>query len=200
MTTAIWRTTAAFGVALWALSPQLPAVAQDDDILPVTPAAGQYLPNVEDLGPNWTDIWQSGIDPGAELFKEGVKAVYGGPDGSRAIVYAWIIQDSTTAVRRSWEETAELMGSARFEWASDYDFSQANEIDILPPPAGCVESSRAEGVDPDSQYPAGLTMCAVDPDVILLTIVSGQLAGETGYLSSDLLIQKSLEAGGVAAS
>lgn len=38
-------------------------------------------------------------------------------------------------------------------------------------------------------------MCAVDPDVILLTIVSGDLEGETGYLSSDLLIQMALAPG-----
>lgn len=196
MTQKVWRSAVAIVIALPALIQFSALAAQDDDILPVTPGAGQYLPAASDLGPNWVDVWQSGIDPGAELFKEGVKAVYGGPDGSRAIVYAWIIQDSTTAVRRSWEETANLMGNARYEWASDYDFSQASEIDILPPPEGCVESSRAEGVDPDSQYPAGLTMCAVDPDVILLTIVSGELDGETGYLTSDLLIQKALTAGG----
>ena len=196
MMTRIWRSLLLISMALTATG-GIPSVsAQDDEILPVTPGAGQYLPDAADLGPNWIDVWQSGIDPGAELFKEGVKAVYGGPDGSRAIVYAWIIQDSTTAVRRSWEETADLMSTARYEWASDYDFSQASEIDILPPPAGCVESSRAEGVDPDSQYPAGLTMCAIEPDVILLTIVSGELEGETGYLSSDLLIQKALAAGG----
>lgn len=196
MTKPMWRSVVVIGMILATLFHVSSASAQDDEILPVTPGAGRYLPVAADLGPNWVDVWQSGIDPGAELFKEGVKAVYGGPDGSRAIVYAWVIQDSTTAVRRSWEETADLMGNSRYEWASDYDFSQASEIDILPPPAGCVESSRAEGVDPDSQYPAGLTMCAVDPDIILLTIVSGEIEGETGYRSSDLLIQKSLAAGG----
>jgi hypothetical protein len=86
------------------------------------------------------------------------------------------------------------MSSARYEWAADYDWSQASEIDILDPPPGCVESSRAEGVDPDSQYPGGLTMCAIEPDIILLAIVSGRLEGNTGYLSSDLLIQKAMEA------
>lgn len=171
------------------------SAAQDDEVLPVTPVAGKYLPAETDLGPGWSKIWEAGIDPGAELFKEGVKAVYGGANGSRAVVYAWVIQDSTTAVRRSWESTAELLSSQRYEWASDYDWSQADEIDNLDPPTGCVEASRNEGTDPNSQYPAGLTLCAVDPDVIVLTIVSGELGEESGYLASDALVQLALAAG-----
>jgi hypothetical protein len=88
MIRAIWRPLVLIGMALSAMAPLPSVAAQDDEILPVTPGAGQYLPATVDLGPNWVDVWQSGIDPGAELFKEGVKAVCGGPDGSRAIVYA----------------------------------------------------------------------------------------------------------------
>jgi hypothetical protein len=168
---------------------------QEEDPLPVTPGAGRFLPSAQDLGPDWVEVWQSGLDPGADLFKEGAVTVYGGSAGSRAVVYAWVIQDSTTAVRRSWEETVDLLNDQRYEWASDYDWSQADVIDRLPAPDGCVEASRAEGGNPDSQYPAGLTLCAIDPDVIVLAIVSGELEGETGYLSSDLLIQKALRAG-----
>lgn len=179
---------------LLTLAPLVTRAAQDDEVLPVTPGAGKYLPAESDLGPGWTKVWEAGIDPGADLFKEGVKAVYGGDGGSRAVVYAWVIQDSTTAVRRSWESTAELLGSQRYEWASDYDWSQADDIDGVDPPAGCVESSRAEGANPDSQFPAGLTLCAVDPDVIILAIVSGELGENTGYLASDALIALALGA------
>jgi hypothetical protein len=178
---------------LLTVAPTLVGAVQDDEVLPVTPGAGKYLPAASDLGPGWSKIWEAGIDPGADLFQEGVKAVYGGANGSRAVVYAWVIQDSTTAVRRSWESTAELLGNQRYEWASDYDWSQADEIDSLDPPAGCVESSRDEGTDPNSQFPAGLTLCAVDPDVIVLTIVSGELADESGYLASDTLVQLALQ-------
>jgi hypothetical protein len=180
-------------VLLGSLTPSFALAIQDDDPLPVTPGAGRYLPEASDLGPGWVSVWQAGIDPGADLFKEGVKAVYGGEGGSRAVVYAWIIQDSTTAVRRSWESTADFLSNQRYEWASDYDWSQASEIDRLQPPPGCVESSRAEGSNADSQFPAGLTLCAVDPDVIVLTIVSGELGGESGYLASDALIQTVLD-------
>ncbi|MFT4039416.1 MAG: hypothetical protein QM692_14605, partial [Thermomicrobiales bacterium] len=127
-----------FGILafLLTLAPMMTRAAQDDDALPVTPGAGKYLPMAADLGPGWTKVWEAGIDPGADLFKEGVKAVYGGDNGSRAVVYAWVIQDSTTAVRRSWESTADLLGNQRYEWASDYDWSQAKEIDNIAPPDG----------------------------------------------------------------
>jgi hypothetical protein len=36
-------------------------------------------------------------------------------------------------------------------------------------------------------------MCAIDPDVILLAIVSGGLGGKTGYPASDALIALALE-------
>ena len=185
---------------LGSLVPSFALAIQDEDPLPVTPGAGRYLPEESDLGPGWVIVWQAGIDPGADLFKEGAKAVYGGNGGSRAVVYAWIIQDSTTAVRRSWESTADFLSNQRYEWASDYDWSQASEIDRLPPPPGCVESSRAEGSNADSHFMAGLTLCAVDPDVILLTIVSGELAGESGYLASDALIQTALDVAGSTSS
>lgn len=185
-----------FGLALLlTLAPSFALAAQDDEVLPVTPGAGKYLPADTDLGPGWTKTWEAGIDPGADLFKEGVVAVYGGNSGSRAIVYAWVIQDSTTAVRRSWEATADLLQDQRYEWASDYNYSEADTIDGLEPPAGCVESSRAEGSNPDSRFPAGLTLCAVDPDVIVLTMVSGELGEESGYLASDALVQLALAAG-----
>lgn len=179
---------------LLTFSPIMARAAQDDEVLPVTPGAGKYLPAADDLGPGWSKTWETGIDPGADLFKEGVVAVYGGDNGSRAIVYAWVIQDSSTAVRRSWESTTELLKNQRYEWASDYNYSEADTIDSLDPPAGCVESSRAEGSNPDSRFPAGLTLCAVDPDVIILAIVSGELSENTGYLASDALIALALGA------
>lgn len=182
-------------VSLVVLFPAWTTSAQDEEPLPVTPGAGKYLPPVEALGDGWSTVWQAGIDPGAELFQEGVWSVYGGPAGARAIVYAWVTQDSATAIRRSWESAKEQMDRQQYEFAPDRDYSRIDEIDNLAPPPGCAESSRAEGVASESAYPAGLTMCAVDPDVILLAIVSGSLEGATGYVAADALIALALEAG-----
>ena len=176
------------------------AVLARDDTLPVTPGAGRYLPAATELGADWIDVWQAGIDPGAELFKEGVKGVYGGPGGSRAIVFAWVIQDSVTAVRRSWEATTDLFDSFRYETADNYDYSAVDDLKSMDPPPGCVEASRAEGASSKQQFPAGITLCAVDPDVVVLAIVSGELDGKQGYAASDALIATVLEHAGQAGS
>ncbi len=52
------------------------------------------------------------IAPGPELFAEGVKAVYGGPAGSRAVVYVWLTHQGDQTTRRSWQAITEFMGSA----------------------------------------------------------------------------------------
>ncbi|HEU0114056.1 MAG TPA: hypothetical protein VFQ80_05245 [Thermomicrobiales bacterium] len=170
-----------------------PAVSlAQSDTLPVTPGAGAYLPAAADLGAGWVEIWRGGIAPGPELFREGVKAVYGGPAGARAIVFVWITLDSPTVVRRSWEATTEIFNDDRLEFANDYDRAAAKNLDALKPPAGCVEATRAEGAASKQQFPGGLTLCAVDPDVIVLGIVSGALVGKQGHLASDALVEMAL--------
>ena len=169
-----------------------------DDTLPVTPGAGQYLPAAADLGAGWVEIWRGGIAPGPELFREGVKAVYGGPAGARAIVFVWVTLDSATVVRRSWEATTQIFDDYRLEFANDYDRTAAKTLDTLSPPAGCAEAARAEGAASKQQFPGGLTLCAVDPDVIVLGIVSGALDGKQGHLASDALVEMALDRVAVA--
>ncbi|HEU5432273.1 MAG TPA: hypothetical protein VFU81_11455 [Thermomicrobiales bacterium] len=170
-----------------------PAVSLAQDATPpATPAAGLYLPAAADLGAGWVEIWRGDIAPGPELFKDGVKAVYGGPAGARAIVFAWVTLDSATVVRRSWEATTEIFDDYRLEFANDYDRAAAKDLAALPPPAGCAEASRAEGAASKQQFPGGLTLCAVDPDVIVLAIVSGTLDGKQGRLASDALVERAL--------
>jgi hypothetical protein len=177
---------------LASMAPHLSRAWQDAETLPVTPGAGAFLPDAEQLGEGWVLVMEAGIAPGPELFTEGVKAVYGGPEGSRAVVYAWITRDSTANARRSWHVIAEFMGSTSGEWGSDFPVDRANEIATLSPPDGCLESSRADGIAAGIRFPVGLTLCAVDPDVLIMTIVSGEFGGETGYLASDALVQTAL--------
>src|SRR3954464_4488616 len=42
---------------------------------------GRYLPAAEASGDGWIETSRAGIAPGPELFREGVRAVYGGPEG-----------------------------------------------------------------------------------------------------------------------
>src|SRR4051794_35948985 len=177
------------------LFPASVARAQNDGLLPVTPGAGRYLPVAEAFGQGWLEISQAGIAPGPKVFREGVKAVYGGPEGSRALVYVWLTQDGEKARQDAWDQTAAFFQIKTQQWAADDSSSQLSGTSATSPATGCREGRRAEGVDPDAQFAGGLTLCAVDPNVIVLTIVSGELDGASGSQASDALLQIALEAG-----
>jgi hypothetical protein len=170
------------------------SVSAQGEVPPVTPRAGSFLPSAADLGSDWQEISQAGSAPTPELFAEGVKAVYGGPDGSRALVYVWVTRDDTTTVGRSWDVTVDFLNSKLAQYASQFDAPAVQALQELEPPAGCAEAARAEGLDPDQNFPGGLTLCAVEPDVIIMTIVSGTLNADSGYLASDALVELALEA------
>jgi hypothetical protein len=181
-------------IAIFAcLALPLSAAMQNGEPLPVTPGAGRYLPKAEEIGADWISVLQAGIAPGPELFQEGVKGVYGGPGGSRSVVYAWITQENEAAGQRAWQATADFMGSVQPEWGSMYKPSSAGELATPEAPPGCTEATRAEGLAASTQFPVGMTLCAVEPDVILLTIVSGEYDGVSGYRASDALLAKALE-------
>ena len=55
-------------------------------------------------------------------------------------------------------------------------------------PAGCVEAKRIEGIENFVLLPAGGTMCAIDPDVILIAVVLGDFADQSGVAASDAVI------------
>lgn len=183
-------------IAVWVMAPA--AGRAQGAALPVTPGAGKYLPAAADLGPGWADVWRGGIAPGADLFREGVKAVYGGPEGARAVVFVWLTQDSGTTSRRAWASTTQLFDSYRDLFAGAADPSAASRLAPLPAPAGCAEATRAEGPDARLLFPGGLTLCAVDPDVIILAIASGAIDGKQGHAASDALVELALDHAGKA--
>lgn len=178
------------------LCPAFIAQAQSGGLLPVTPGAGRYLPAAEAIGDGWIETSRAGIAPGPELFREGVRAVYGGPEGARVLVYVWLTQDGETARQGAWQTTAAFLLAKSQQWAADTSSLQVGAASTPSPLSGCTDLGRAEGVDPDSQIPGGLTLCAVDPDVIVMTIVSGELDGASGSQASDALVQLALETGG----
>src|SRR5262245_21309933 len=101
------------------LFPAYIARAQSDGLLPVTPGAGRYLPAAEALGDGWIETSRAGIAPGPELFREGVRAVYGGPEGARVLVYVWLTQDGERARQGAWDTTAAFLLSKSQQWAAD---------------------------------------------------------------------------------
>lgn len=172
------------------------AVAQETPPAEAGPATGRYLPDASVFGQGWSQTDLGALQVASDIFQEASYAVYGGPTGARVVVSAYLTTDTRAAVRQSWEEVTTIFDRARFNVATDYDYSQLERLEGLEPPAGCVEAKRFEGIDPDYAYTAGGTMCALDPDVIVVAIVSGAVEDQTGYAASDSAIAQALAAAG----
>jgi hypothetical protein len=172
-------------VTLWlsGLALALPVAAQDN---PADPTAA-YLPAAATLGDGWALASTGSLGLPTELFRADTLGVFTGPAGARILAAVMLVTESRVAVRRSWEEATKLYHKYSGELA--YDRDRGTILDRLPLPVGCVEAKRIDGtarqLGLDTGIPMGLTLCAADPDVILLIVVSGPLGSLTGYEASD---------------
>jgi hypothetical protein len=171
----------------------LPSFAQEDELVPAA-ASSSYLPDVDSFGADWVEVNRFGLEVPTDIFREGTSAVYAGPDGARVAVLVFLVTDDRIAIRQSWEEATDTYDSYRFNVATNYDFSQLERLEAIEPPPGCVEAKRAEGTDNYFGFLAGVTMCAIDPDVIILAATSGEVAGDSGYRASDAVIEMAIAA------
>lgn len=160
--------------------------------------SSRYLPAAGTFGDGWEQTEEAALEVPSDIFREGSYAVYGGPGGARVAILVYLATDNRVAVRQSWETATETFDRYRYALAEDYDYQQIERLEAMEPPTGCVEAKRAEGRDSRFGYTAGLTMCAVDPDVIVLAAASGVVAGEDGYIASDNVVAAALDASGVA--
>jgi len=98
-----------------------------------------------------------------------------------------LVTDARVAVRRSWEEASNLY--RKYSGELEYDPDRDEILDRQPLPAGCIEAKRIDGtarqLGLDTGIPMGLTLCAADPDVIVLVVVSGAVGPLSGYEASD---------------
>ena len=172
----------------------LPVVGQDTPGVADPTAA--YLPAPATLGDGWSLVRTGGLALPTELFRAGTLGVFTGPAGARILTGVMLATDSRVAVRRSWEEATDLFHKYSGELA--YDPDRDDILDRLPPPAGCVEAKRIDGtarqLGLDTGIPMGLTLCAAEPDVILLVLVSGSVFSLTGYEASDAVASLMLNA------
>jgi hypothetical protein len=185
-------------ILLPVLVPVLPVAAQDT---PTDPTA-TYLPVPVALGDGWALASTGSLDLPTELFRAGTLGVFTGPAGARILAAVMLVTESRVAVRRSWEEATDLYHKYSGELA--YDPERDDILDRLPLPAGCVEAKRIDGtarqLGLDTGIPMGLTLCAADPDVILLVVVSGALGPLTGYEASDAVASLMLGAAALPAA
>jgi hypothetical protein len=168
-----------------------PGAAQEPTPEP-GPEAAERLPDAGTLGNGWSlittispDVLSPyGFQMSPDVFREGATAVYGGANGARAIVVVLLLTETRVAVRKSWEDANDLVGTLTNQVREDYQQQEA--LDTMDPPAGCVEAKRVEGVAED-QFTVGATLCAADPDIVILTVVSGSLDDLSGVPASDQL-------------
>ena len=168
------------------------SAAQDDPTAEAGEGSSRYFPEAAALGEEWTQERTSGLQVPSDVFREGAIAIYSGPASARAVVLVFLATDSRVAVRQSWELATETFDEYRYQVAVDYDYELEERLEGLEPPMGCVEAKRVEGSDRGFGFLAGITMCAIDPDVILLAIVTGSLGDESGYAASDALVGTAL--------
>ena len=147
--------------------------------------AGRYLPAAEAIGTGWVQVANGVPEADPAIFVDAASAVYVGPGGARALVMAWTNLPGRAAVQRSWEAIGVLYGELRFEVTGPKDTDRDAELAAIPFPEGCVDARRVDGLDPLYGLPGGITQCTVGPDVTLLVVVSGAVAGLIGHEASD---------------
>ena len=152
------------------------------------PPAQDLFPTTEQLGEGWELQSAADIEPSDTSAIERLsEASYLGPKGSRVYMLLAQVQDGPAAVRTSWE----LMGASFEALRLDFDanYSSERELEELPGVDGCADMRRMTGKDGIvSEMQVAVSLCAADPDVLLLVYVSGEVNGLTGYQASDALV------------
>jgi hypothetical protein len=175
---------------LLALAP-LPSPAQDDN----APAVALF-PEAELIGEGWTLLATGFPGQRHHAFRAAAVATYGGPSGARVVLDTMLVADSATAPREAWER-----GVAYLQWYDQNMLLESNpqrdqELAAMAPPPGCADALRIEGRERigSTAFPIGVTLCAVEPDIIIVAAVSGELNGIAGVAASDAVIATTLAA------
>ena len=159
------------------------------------------LPDASAFGPGWARLnvravaqLNMGMTMAPDVFREGAVGTYGGPEGARVVAVVLLLTDTRVAVRRGWENATQLFNS--YSYQLDYDYNAISLWDALPPPDGCAEAKRFEGISRDFGFPTGITLCAADPDLIVVTVASGGVNDRTGYEAADVAVKAIIEGRG----
>ncbi len=156
------------------------------------------IPAAEAFGARWALLHQ---EPAVEdlnaAFRDAGYAVYGGPEGARVVVSVFLVAEGMTAIRDSWEIGNNAFDSYRSEIDYAYQSSRERDLAERAAPEGCADTRRIYGVDTIglATFPVGITLCAADPEVMVLAYASGTVAGLTGYEASDAVVAAVLGGG-----
>ena len=170
-----------------------PVRAQDPTPEP-GPNASRLLPDASALGDGWHSsetvnpdlLARYYFEMSPDVFREGAARIYVGRNGSRIVVVSLLITENRVAIRQSWEDATLLLDAVSSDTSTDYQRDEA--LQSMDVPAGCVEAKRIEGIEDFVLLPVGGTMCAIDPDAILISVVFGDFNEQTGVEASDAVV------------
>ena len=180
---------------LWVLGIPAPRNAgrASQQATPVSaPVAAGLLPSGDAFGEGWALLVSRPVpDPPAGVFSDTAVGAYGGPNGARLTIAVLRVAPGMTAVRSSWEFGNPAFEAFRGEIDYGYDSSRETSLAATPPPQGCADARRTYGIEEIGldAFSVGITLCAADPDAIVLVVASGELAGLSGSQASDRAVE-----------
>jgi hypothetical protein len=155
--------------------------------------AQDYLPPAELIGEGWMFVSDVPItDELSPAFRDVAGGVYAGPAGGRAIIIVYLVDASMTAIRESWQLGNDAFDSMQFQFDTEFDFNREEEIEAMrPAPIGCADTRRTYGIEEIgyNAFDVGLTLCAADPDVMVLALASGTFDEVVSSDVSDRLVE-----------
>ena len=157
-------------------------------MLPEATAFGEGWSLTETVSPDLLARYYFTMTP--DVFREGAAGIYVGPRGSRMVMVSLLITENRVAIRQSWENATKVLDAVRGAAITDYQRDEA--LATMAPPGGCAEAKRIEGIENVTLLPVGGTMCAIDPDVILIAVVLGDFDEHTGVAASDAAVGAAL--------
>lgn len=171
-------------------------LAQDDEEPDPGANAAAGLPAATVFGEGWTQaeiispdsIERYGFTMSPDVFREGAAGIYLGPNGGRMLVVNLLVSDNRVAIRASWDDASDLLGSLTRPFETDYSRDQA--LETMAPPEGCLEAKRAEGRESVYRLPAGATLCAADDETLMLVVVYGSYSDMPGVAASDSIVSR----------
>jgi len=154
--------------------------------LPLDGRAAAFLPQPEAIGSGWTLIETGKPGADAGVFIDAASAVYVGPNGTRLAVLSYVNRPGRAALQRSWEDVSTVFDNYKSRFGI-YSYGREDQLGGQPLADGCVDEKRMDGYDDAFGLPVGITQCAIDPDITVLVVLSGELDGVIGYEASDAI-------------
>jgi hypothetical protein len=171
-----------------AIAPASMLAAQETPV-PPSGEAGQFLPGPSAFGDGWSQARSAALDVDTDVFRDGAVSSLTGPAGARLVLVVLLVTRDRVAVRRSWESALKIYDN--YSGELEHLAGRDDELNSVPPPPGCVEAKRIDGTAKqlgiDTGIPMGITLCAADPDIVVIAVASGMVGGKTGFEASDAI-------------